>query len=168
MSRNETAPYEVLKKEGSFEIRKYDTFFTVTAKESEIGETMGFNQLFSYISGENATHETIAMTVPVLNDLSEDHRTTEFVMPERFTKEGPLSPLNPGLGVHKYEKCLMASISFSGSIDAERIRSHKNQLVEWLATTEWEPTGRFLLARYNSPFSLPVFRTNEVLAVLKR
>lgn len=167
MPRNQTVSYEVLKKDGDFEIRSYESFFTVTTREGNIGETMGFNRLFSYISGDNANKEKIPMTVPVINDLNENHRTTEFVMPRQFAKNGPPSPQDPGVTIRQYEKHLIAAITFSGNVDSAKILNFKNQLVEWLDKTKWQPTGEFLLARYNSPFSIPVFRRNEILAILE-
>lgn len=166
MPSNQTVSYEVLKKEGDFEIRSYESFFTVTTSEANIGETMGFNKLFSYISGDNANKEKIPMTVPVINDLNENHKTTEFVMPSQFAKNGPPNPQDSGVTIRKYEKHLIAAITFSGNVDSVKISKYMNQLIEWLAKTKWEPTGDFLLARYNSPFSLPIFRRNEILAIL--
>lgn len=167
MPRNQTVSYEVLKKDGNFEIRSYESFFTVTTVESNIGETMGFNKLFSYISGDNANKEKIPMTVPVINDLSENHKTTEFVMPRQFAKSGPPNPQDSGVTIRQYEKHLIAAITFSGNVDSVKITKYKNQLIDWLAKSQWKPTGDFLLARYNSPFSLPVFRRNEILAILE-
>lgn len=167
MPRNQTVSYEVLKKDGDFEIRSYESFFTVTTSESNIAETMGFNKLFSYISGDNANKEKIPMTVPVINDLNEKHKTTEFVMPRQFAKSGPPSPQDSGVTIRQYEKHLIAAITFSGNVDSVKITKYKNQLIDWLAKSQWKPTGDFLLARYNSPFSLPVFRRNEILAILE-
>ena len=167
MPRTQTVPYEVIKKDGNFEIRRYETFFTVTTNESNIVETMGFNKLFSYISGNNADKEKIPMTVPVINNLNEDHMTTEFVMPMEFANNGPPNPSSSDVSILKYEKHLIAAITFSGNVDSIKISNHKNQLIEWLSKTEWKPSGNFLLARYNSPFSLPIFRRNEILAVLE-
>lgn len=167
MPRNQTVSYEVLKKDGDFEIRSYESFFTVTTVESNIGETMGFNKLFSYISGDNANKEKIPMTVPVINDLSENHKTTEFVMPRQFAKSGPPNPQDLDVTIRQYEKHLIAAITFSGNVDSVKISKYKNQLIDWLAKSQWKPTGDFLLARYNSPFSLPVFRRNEILAILE-
>lgn len=167
MSKYQTVSYEVLKKDGNFEIRSYESFFTVTTNESNIGETMGFNKLFSYISGNNANKEKISMTVPVINDLNENHKTTEFVMPKEFTENGPPNPDDSSVTIRKYEKRLIAAITFSGNVDSVKILNYKNQLIEWLNKNEWKSTDEFLLARYNSPFSLPVFRRNEILAILK-
>ena len=167
MSRYETAPYEVLKKEGNFEIRRYGSFYTAAVKESNVADTSGFNQVFSYISGNNATHEKIPMTIPVINDLKEDHKTTEFVMPSKFITSGLPAPVDTQIAIRKYKEGLMGSVTFSGTVDPEKILFYKDQLISWLADTEWIPTGDFLLARYNSPISLPVFRRNEILAFLK-
>ena len=167
MSRYDTAPYDVLEKDGVFEIRRYGPFFTAAVKESDLVETRGFNQVFSYINGNNADREKISMTVPVINDLNESHKTTEFVMPSQFNESGPPDPTDSRVEIRKYEQRLVAAITFSGNVDSNKISKFKNQLLDWLAKTEWKPTGDFLMARYNSPFTLPVFRRNEILAVLE-
>lgn len=166
MPKNQTEQYQVLKKDGNFEIRRYESFFTVAANESDIVETRGFNKLFSYISGNNANKEKISMTVPVINDLNQNHMTTEFVMPMQYVKNGPPNPNVSDITIRKYEKPLIAAITFSGNVDSEKILQYKNQLIQRLSKTEWKPTGDFLLARYNSPFSIPIFRRNEILAIL--
>jgi hypothetical protein len=167
MPRTQTLTYEVLEKDGDFEIRSYESFFTVTAMESNIGETTGFNKLFSFISGNNANKEKIPMSVPVINDLNENNKTTEFVIPRQFSENGPPNPDDPGIAIRKYEKHLIAAITFSGNVDSVKILKNKNQLIDWLGKNEKNPTGEFLLARYNSPFSLPIFRRNEILAILE-
>lgn len=161
-----TIPYEVLKKDGNFEIRSYESFVTATVKESNIVSIMGFDKLFSYISGNNESKEKIPMTAPVINDMNDNHKTTEFVIPTQFFKSGTPKPYDPDITIRKYEKQVIAAFTFSGNVDAVKILKCKNQLIEWLSSTEWHPTGNFLLARYNSPFSLPIFRRNEILAIL--
>lgn len=168
MSRYDTAPYDMLEKDGKFEIRSYGSFFTAIAKETNIAETKGFNQVFSYINGNNADNEKIPMTVPVMNNLNEDHKTTEFVIPYQFTKNGPPHPTDSQVVLHKYEERLMASVTFSGTVSSGKILYYKKQLLDWLAKTNWKPIGEFYLARYNSPFSLPVLRRNEILVVLEK
>ncbi len=85
MSLYETAKYEVLEKEGKFEIREYEPYYTAAVLESDPVETYGFNQIFNYISGNNVSNEKISMTTPVLNELEQGQFTTEFVLPSKST-----------------------------------------------------------------------------------
>jgi hypothetical protein len=89
MSLYETAKYEVLEKEGKFEIREYEPYYTAAVPESDPVETYGFNQIFNYISGNNGSKEKISMTTPVFNELENGKFTTEFVMPGKYREQSP-------------------------------------------------------------------------------
>jgi hypothetical protein len=67
MGKYDTPNYIVIKKEGMYEIRKYDTFYTSSVSEHDLKGYSGFGLLFSYISGNNLPNEKMAMTVPVIN-----------------------------------------------------------------------------------------------------
>ena len=65
----EILDYQVLEKEGSFDIRQYEEYWTVrTTLEGDYRESTGkgFRLLFNYISGNNKQQEKIAMTGPVI------------------------------------------------------------------------------------------------------
>jgi hypothetical protein len=143
MPRTQTLTYEVLEKDGNFEIRSYESFLTATVKESNIVSIMEFNKLFSFISGNNSNKEKIPMTAPVINDMNDNHKTTEFVMPTQFLKNGPPDPLDQDITIRKYEKHFIAAITFSGNIDSEKILKYKNQLIDWLGKNEKKPTSEF-------------------------
>ena len=167
MSRYETAPYKILEKDGNFEIREYESFLTAAVEESSVSETHGFNKVFSYISGNNETGEHIAMTIPVLNDMKEGSKTTEFVLPSSYTDTLPPTPNDPTVKIQKHEAHIVASFTFSGSISDNKIYVNEKELLEWLQKKGRQPIGSFRLARYNSPFTLPAFRKNEVLIDLE-
>jgi hypothetical protein len=167
MSRYETAPYKVIEKDGDFEIRKYEAFFTASVKEASVAETQGFSTVFSYINGKNATGSPIAMTTPVLNNMEKGNTTTEFVMPSSYTENNPPEPMDPSITIRRYEAHTAASLQFSGSISDEKIQAHEKKLSEWLRQKGKHPTGSFRLARYNAPFMPPAFRRNEILTDLE-
>jgi len=167
MSRYETAPYEILEKDGSFEIRSYASFLTAAVAESSISATNGFNKVFSYISGNNETGERIAMTIPVINDMEEGHATTEFVMPSSLNDKIPPTPRDPQVQIHQYEARIVGAFLFSGSISEAKIKANEAKLREWLALKGRQPIGSFRLARYNPPFTPPAFRRNEILIDLE-
>lgn len=89
MSKYETAEYKVLEKDGKFEIRFYESYYTAATDESNIKEASGFNKIFDYISGNNSKNEKISMTAPVINELKPGGVTTEFVMPSKYAKDRP-------------------------------------------------------------------------------
>ena len=158
MSKYETAPYKVLEKEGPFELRQYDAFYTAAVEDS-----YGFNQIFDYISGSNEQQTKISMTTPVFNEMKETHMTTEFVMPSEYAKDPPPAPSNPKVRIRRNEPRMTASVTFSGSAQEKRIREYEKQLLDWIREKQLKPSGNFILARYNPPFIPPLFRRNELL-----
>jgi len=72
VAKTETQPYQVIKKEKDFEIRKYPpaTMATVSMDARSYKElsSTGFRKLASFIFGGNQSKKSIAMTSPVHMD----------------------------------------------------------------------------------------------------
>lgn len=65
----EMLDYQILEKEGSFDIRQYEEYWSArTEIEGDYRESTskGFRLLFNYISGNNKQQEKIAMIGPVI------------------------------------------------------------------------------------------------------
>lgn len=167
MSLYETAKYEVLEKEGKFEIREYEPYYTAAVPESDPVETDGFNQIFNYISGNNVSNEKISMTTLVLNELEQGQFTTEFVLPSKYREQSPPMPDNEGITLKKSEKKQCASLTFSGIVNEEKIKKYEEELLDWLIAKGRMPSGTFRLARYNPPIVPPPLRRNEILIDLQ-
>ena len=163
MSLYETAKYEVLEKEGKFEIREYESFYTAAISESDPIQTNGFSEIFGYISGNNEGKEKISMTTPVINELVDDGFTTEFVMPEKYRDNVPPAPGNDNITIKRREKKLCGAVTFNGSVHKEKIEKQEEELLKWLSKINRTPVGTFRLARYNPPITPPLFRRNEIL-----
>jgi len=163
MSKYETAPYKVLRKEGHYEIRQYDAFYTAAVEESSLEGSSGFNQIFDYISGNNEDKKKISMTTPVFNELDKGKVSTEFVMPTNYSEDTLPKPANPKVKIKKTERKLTASVTFSGTTSAKKIREYEQLLLAWIGKKNMKPSGNFRLARYNPPFVPPFLRRNEIL-----
>lgn len=163
MSKYETAPYKVLKKEGHFEIRQYDAFYTAAVEGSSLDGSNGFGQIFDYISGNNEDQKKISMTTPVFNEMGKEKVSTEFVMPRNYSEETLPEPSNPKVKIKKTESKLTASVTFSGTTSDKKISEHKKMLLAWIEKINMKPSGNFRLARYNPPFVPPFLRRNEIL-----
>ncbi len=97
----EEVPYDVVKKIGDIEIRRYPE--VILAVVEGFIDDSGFSLLFQYISGENKTRRRIAMTAPVIT--SEKIRMTTpvitkneymaFALPSTYTKETVPGPNQP-------------------------------------------------------------------------
>lgn len=183
MAFYESAPYRVIEKDGSFEIREYESFYSVAYEGCALGESSGFNELFNYISGQNDAGQKISMTTPVFNrmessseggseggsdshiksDRHVDFSTMEFVVPKEIAAGRIPLPRDSRLQIHLNEKRRVVSITFSGNANAAKIQKEKARLISWMASKGLEPDGQIYLARYNPPFTPPLFKKNEIL-----
>lgn len=163
MSRYETPAYQVLEKDGDIELRQYETYYTAAVEQDGLSDDIGFRQVFDFISGNNVKREKIAMTIPVINEMKPGNMTTEFVMPHQYSLENIPEPNNHKIKIKKIEETLTAAIVFSGTVHEKEVRYYEQILTEWLTKKNLKTRGAFKLARYNSPFSLPIFRRNELL-----
>ena len=74
-----------LEKENSFELRKYGQFYIVEYdNRADPDVDRGFRTLFKYISSENKDNEKISMTVPVIQEETDENRKMAFVVPEKY------------------------------------------------------------------------------------
>lgn len=159
----ESPTYTILHKEGHFEIRQYDEFYTSSVKENTLGGNTGFSILFSYISGDNQFRQPMAMTVPVINEMTSSNMTMEFVIPKKFYETGIPQPTANNVLIRHYPAQIMASYRFSGSIDPQKLNRLVNQLLEFINENGMTVISPVRMARYNSPFTLPFLRRNEIL-----
>ncbi len=167
MAKYETAKYEVIEKDGNFEIRKYKEFYSASIDEDNIIQSNGFNHLFNYISGENMQNKKISMTTPVINTIEDNNSSTEFVMPEEYSSKDLPSPNDQNIKINKNKWDLTASVRFSGTISIEKISYYEKELLNWIAKKQLIAIGSFKLARYNPPFIPPFLRKNELLINVK-
>ena len=177
---SEAAPepdYTVVTAEKPFEVRDYGELVVATTTMTD-GSSAAFGRLFDYISGGNAGARKIAMTAPVLNtdaaegtkitmtapvlQSSAGNRKMVFVLPDQFTLETAPLPIDPMVTLAKIASRRVAVIRYSGSINA-RAPAEEARLREWLKTKGLQPLGPVEVAGYNPPWTLPVYRRNEVL-----
>jgi hypothetical protein len=171
------------------EIRVYKPMIlattTVETTDYKEGSRVGFRRLADYIFGENRSNEKIGMTAPVYQSSGEDDADGEkigmtapvyqeegkdgvwkmaFVMPERYTLETLPKPLDPAIKLTTQPAKTFAVLRFRGRYNERNIERHRRQLESWLdASGEWEATSKTRAAGYDPPFTLPMFRRNEIL-----
>lgn len=160
MGKYETPDYDIVLKEDDYEIRKYKSFYIVE-HESEEKNTSGFQTLFSYISSDNKENEKISMTVPVIQEETEENRKMAFVVPEKFGENIP-QPNNPNLKIKKFEEGLFATIQYSGNSNRSKELRMTKKLEEWIIEKGYSKESNHMLASYNGPFTIPIFRKNEI------
>lgn len=167
MGNYETPDYEVLEKEDSFELRKYGRFYIVEYdNRADPNIDRGFRTLFNYISSENKENEKISMTVPVIQEETDDNRKMAFVVPEKYWGQVP-EPTDPNLKVEAFEEGVFAVIQFSGKRSSTKETSMKEKLDQWVSDKGFIKQSAFMVASYSGPFTLPPFRKNEIWVRVK-
>jgi len=134
--------------------------------------------LFNYITGENIDQANIAMTAPVQISQkgveiamtapvqsvnTEQGWTISFIVPKKYTRDTVPQPTNPLVYLREIPGSLQAVQRFSGRWTEENFLRAKNELYSKLEEIKVTPLSEPISAAYNSPFSIPWFRRNEVI-----
>jgi hypothetical protein len=157
----EEANYEVVKKNKIYEIRKYSDRLAIETEISNQGSS--FRKLFNYISGNNKNNEEIKMTTPVTQVEKEGSMTMQFYLPSRFNKDNIPSPSNSDIKILNIKGGYYAVIIYSGRASDKNFIKHKNILENELKKNDMSILSPPIKATYNSPFTLPLLRRNEVM-----
>ncbi len=190
---NEEPEYEVLKKDGDFEIRRYQNqvLAEVTLKATEFDEfrEAAFQKLAAYIFGGNIAQakmgakysdeiylnsappieerksENIAMTAPVLQEEGFNKEwTMSFVLPKKYTLATAPKPLNDEIQLREVAGYDAAVVRYSGTSTSQTIKEHEAKLSKWIKEQpELQLNGTFVSAQYDAPFVIPFLRRNEVM-----
>lgn len=175
----ETPKYQVIKKQDSFEIRRYAGYIqaevTVSAASYRSATERGFSTLANYIFGNNISKQKIEMTSPVTALQSQKIAMTKpvtirkdglfvvaFIMPSEFTMETLPQPKNKVIQIRQIDPHRVAAVRFSGYFNARSITSHKKLLSDWLTQQGLVAEGEFTVAGYNPPWIPAFLARNEV------
>ena len=166
---NEMPRYEVEKKLGPLEVRRYPSMRVVdTVVDASWDDALqeGFRRLAGFIFGNNDRHQKIAMTSPVLGSSTrggEAFKVT-FVLPEGVQ---PPSPGDSRVAVREMAPRRVAVLRFHGRYDAEGIEAGKRELAHALAEHGLHPRGEATFAGYDPPSTLPLLRRTELWVELE-
>jgi alpha-amylase/alpha-mannosidase (GH57 family) len=164
----EQAAYTTVLKDGPFEIRQMQAMIIAITDENHLDGNSGFSEIFNYISGSNADRQKIAMTTPVINDIEEKKMTTAFVMPRQYALKDLPSPSSKALKLQEVPAKLVASLTFSGSVNQDQLSRKQQDLLSWLNSKNIVPVGSLQLARYNPPFIPGFLKRNEVMIEIQQ
>ena len=188
----EEPKFELLVKDGCFELRRYAPFITAETLvdgDMETASRTGFRLIADYIFGNNTnagatgrgdaatTSTRIAMTVPVTmaataTDLSALSMTNQwrvhFVMPSQYSMETLPRPNNAAVQLHQLPARTFAVATYTGFNTQASIGKHTDALLAWLQSKALHPAGAPELARYNPPWTLPNRRRNEIHIEVKQ
>ena len=180
----ESPLYNIEKKDGNFEIRRYDDYILAQVDvqaDYKKAMSMGFSILANYIFGGNTKKSKIPMTTPVTGvntqkseripmtvPVTEEKRNEEtyrisFTMPSKYTLETLPEPIDQRIMFKEEKNQLMAVLRFSGRA-REELSQHKiDELRQWLLDNSLEPKSNFIVAQYNHPAVPGFLRRNEII-----
>lgn len=188
----EEPKFEVLSQHGHIELRRYPAFViaeTTVEGDMDAASGKGFRAIADYIFGNNQaktpaadpTSEKIAMTAPVameplaspaVDGLPAMKGATQwrmhFVMPSQYTLATLPQPNNPAVRLRKVPAKTWAVLSYSGFNTEAKIQEKTDALVAWLAGQKIKSIGSPQLARYDPPWTLPMFRRNEIMLEIQQ
>ena len=156
----EEANYEVVKENQKYEIRKYPDRLVI---ETNSIKGNGFRKLFNYISGNNEKNQEIKMTVPVTQEIKNGNMTMQFYLPLKFNKDNAPKPSNSEIKVLTIEGGYYAAIKYSGRSSDKNFLKNKDILEKELKQDNIIILSPPIRASYNSPFTLPILKRNEVM-----
>jgi len=166
----EIAPYTVLLSDDIFEIRHYPKLVLVsTPMQSMDGQSQSFRKLFNYIDGNNDQNAEISMTAPVFLDQEQQQSTVmSFVLPASYDLAIAPKPNDSSVTMDTKFDLIFATVRFNGRLTQSRINQFEKELRSWIDTSSYEIIGSAQAAGYNSPFTLPAYRRNEVLIPVQK
>jgi hypothetical protein len=151
----------------------------------------GFRLLANYIFGNNrveteASSAKIAMTAPVTvtpqsskismtapvtieaqsaqNDLSDAQQwRVSFVMPNQYTLNNIPKPNNKRVSLRAVPEKYFVVLTYSGFNTSAKVQRLSDDVLAWSQSKNLKVLGLPQLARYNPPWTLPMFRRNEIM-----
>ncbi|MBK4347071.1 SOUL family heme-binding protein [Lacisediminihabitans changchengi] len=176
----EQQPYETVRSERAFELRRYPEHVVAETQVSgdfESAGTQAFRYLFGYINGQNAARRSIAMTAPVVQGSSQriamtapvvqtESRgafTVAFVLPAGLSEASAPVPTRSEVALRTVAPRLVAAARFTGRWSQGSYEEHRSALLVALADAGLTPVGEPWFARFDPPFTPWFLRHNEVL-----
>ena len=161
--------YTTIQTTDVFEVRQYAPYLVaevvVPGPVNEAG-SQGFNLLGGYIFGKNKGERKLEMTAPVTQAATPGGFLVQFVMPKGYTLATLPEPLDARVKLREVPASRMAVIRFSGSWSQNTYAEQLQKLRTALAAAGMATQGEPVSSRYNSPFSLPFLRRNEIWLTL--
>ena len=157
----EQLKYETLDINEIYEIRKYSDRLVIETETSN--QNSSFRKLFNYISGSNEKNQEIKMTVPVTQEIKNGNMTMQFYLPLKFNKDNAPKPSNSDIKILTIEGGYYAVIEYSGRSSDKNFLKNKDILEKLLKQDNITILSPPIRASYNSPFTLPMLKRNEVM-----
>lgn len=117
----------------------------------------------------------IAMTAPVAMEPSDNTSgmksaqrwRVQFAMPRQYTLANIPQPKNAAVTLSEVPEKYVAVHSYSGLNTLQRVQDKTDDLLQWVKTSSLVAKGPPQLARYDPPWTLPMWRRNEIMVEIE-
>ena len=185
----EEPKYEVRTSQAPFELRHYaPTLIAQTIVDGDMDEASnkGFRLIADFIFGNNLAANSeqaakiamtapvtvepqsskIAMTAPVTIEPqlgSTQQWRVHFVMPSQYTLANIPKPKNSAVTLHELPSKYFVVHRYSGFNTVARVQEKTDEALAWARQQSLKVVGTPQLSRYDPPWTLPMFRRNEIM-----
>ena len=185
----EEPKYEVRISQAPFELRHYaPTLIAQTLVEGDMdaASNKGFRLIADFIFGNNLAVNSeqaakiamtapvtvepqsskIAMTAPVTIEPqlgSAQQWRIHFVMPSQYTLANIPKPKNSAVTLHELPSKYFVVHRYSGFNTEARVQEKTDEALAWAKQQSLKVVGTPQLSRYDPPWTLPMFRRNEIM-----
>ena len=164
---------------------------TIVEGDMDAASSKGFRLIADFIFGNNLSSDTdkkakiamtapvtvepqsskIAMTAPVTVEpqAAESNMKTaktwriNFVMPSQYTLANIPKPKNNAVSLREVPSKYFIVHKYSGFNTVSRVQTKTDETVEWAIKRSYKIIGTPQLSRYDPPWTLPMFRRNEIM-----
>jgi len=161
----ETIKYEIIRKIGKIEIRRYPKIVIAKVEDPR----NGFNLLYRFITGENKAQKKVKMITPVVSQqikmtspVISEMGTMAFVMPAEYTLENTPEPTDERVKIVQVPARIVAALCFSGGWSETHFEKETKELLKTLSEATIKTKGYVFTMLYNPPFIPGFLRRNEV------
>eukprot|EP00035_Acanthoeca_spectabilis_P017823 m.375810 g.375810 ORF g.375810 m.375810 type:complete len:209 (-) comp16700_c0_seq13:4222-4848(-) len=106
--------------------------------------------------------EPVAMTAPVMSTEKAGVESMAFILPKQYTLSTSPKPTDPRVKLVACSAQTVAVYTFTWFCDMKRGAAEAENFLAQLEEDNLTIAGRWCLARYNPPWTLPFLRTNEI------
>ena len=176
----EEPAYEVTKKIGDVEVRRYAAYVVAEVRVSGSASAAG-NQAFPILAGyifgrnkgekkfpmtapvtQNAAGTKLPMTAPVTQNAVAGGYVVQFVLPRDVTLAAAPEPLDSRVTLREVASRRVAVIRYTGFWSDANYEQHLSLLQQALRSAGEAWRGEPIYARYNAPFVPWFLRRNEI------
>ena len=124
-------------------------------------------KLFNYISGSNNNFEKIEMTTPVTLLKNGEDTFMQFYLPSKFNSTNTPLPNEKSVEISYVDAGFFAVFRYSGRTTDKNHYKYANILLKELEKKRILIRSTPIKAIYDGPFTIPLFRRNEVMFLVE-